>query len=348
MNVEEKIVKSFATPEGCHLVVENAKGTIVVQGWDRLETEVVAVRHQEGAEVEITQDGNEVIARTKKAGNGGEQGIGQVLNWLTPNRTPVVDYTVHVPYASDVKLKNVNGPIHVKQTRGKVRVNNVDGPVTVEGIDGDVRAETVNGALHVVQLKGAADLKTVNGEMDVRESSLLKLAAQTVNGNVKIAATLDDNGQYTFNTVNGNCELLVPADFRARVSAHGVNLHVECTQPAQSIKRQFGSWNGTIGTGQEGEPAAEITFNTVNGHLRIDNGGPTTEPATEYVAKTETPPEAPEPPKPPKPPETAPTPVEVKVAAAPTDAETKSQLEVLQMVERGEISVEEAVQLLGE
>ena len=71
------------------------------------------------------------------------------------------------------------------------------------------------------------------------EGSLAKLSVQTVNGNTKIAATLDDDGQYTFKTVNGNCELVLPADFRARVSANGVNLHVDCAQPAQSVRRQF-------------------------------------------------------------------------------------------------------------
>jgi hypothetical protein len=346
--LEENIVKTFATPEGCHLVVENVKGKIVVQGWDQPQTEVVAVRHQEWAEVEIAQDGDKVIARTRNAHGNGGHGIGRWLSRFASGRTPTVDYTVHVPQASDVQLKNVKGPIEVQQTQGKVRVQNVDGPVTVEGGDGDVRAETVNGALRVVQCRGAADLKTVNGELDLQESTLSKLSAQTVNGNCKVAATLDEGGQYTFNTVNGNCELLLPSDFRARVSAHGVNLHVDCTQPAQSIHRQLGNWKGIIGPDQDTEPTTEITFHTVNGHLQIDNTGPAAASAAPFVAKAEPLSEPPEPPEHSEPPES----VEVKVdesspgSQATDEPQSASQLEILQRVERGEISVEKAVKLL--
>jgi hypothetical protein len=339
--MEERIERTFATPDKCRLVVENVKGKIVVEGWDRPETEVVALRHQEWAEVEIVQDGNKVIARTK-----GERGPGNWRNWFNGDRTPVVEYTVHVPHTCKLKLKNVNGPIHVKQIKGKVRVNSVDGPVVLEAVAGDAQAETVNGELKATQLEGEAQLKSVNGKLSVQGGSLHEFSAHTVNGKVEVAATLDAAGHYAFHTVNGSCELNIPSDFRAQVSAQGINLNVECAQPAQSVKRTFGSWTGTIGPDGADAPAAEITFQTVNGHLRINNDGQAAEPAAEVVAKAEAP-AAPS--EPPTPPEAEATPVEVKVAEAPVAApQDKSQLEILQMVERGEITVQEAVELLGD
>lgn len=332
--MEERIEKTFSTPDGCDLVVENVKGQIVVQGWDRPETQVVAMRHQDSAEVEIAQDGNKVIARTRS-----EQGPLQWLEWLTRGRTPTVDYTVHVPIASDLKLKNVSGPIEAAGVQGRVRVNNVDGPATLTHISGSVKAETVNGPVQTSHLQGKAKLKTVNGRLSVEDSALDDLAAETVNGEIKIAATLDPQGRYAFNTVNGNCHLILPSDFRAQVSAHGVNLRVDCKLPSESVQRQFGNWQGTIGTGQG--PMADIAFNTVNGHLHIDNAGRVPEPA---AAATSTAPEPPEPPQPPEPPL---EPVEVKVAGT-ANKEHRSQAEILGMVERGEISVDEAIELLKE
>jgi hypothetical protein len=346
--MKETIEKSFATPDGCQLLIENVKGEIAVQGWDRPETRVIAVRHQDWVDVEIVQDGNKVSARTRAAHGDGEHGIAQWLNWLTPGRTPTVDYDVRVPHASDIRVKNVNGPIQVERTQGKVRVNNVDGSTTVQGVDGDLRAETVNGALHVAEFRGAADLKTVNGAMDLQKGNVSKLSAQTVNGNITISAALDEDGEYTFNTVNGSCKLHVPADFRASVTAQGVNLHVDSAQPEQSIRRQFGNWRGTIGPEQESEPAAQISFHTVNGHLSIDNAGAAAEVSTPYVAKADASPEPPEPPPPSEPGVT----VEVKTGQTPSSEERagepqpKSQLEILQMVERGEMTVDEAAQLL--
>ena len=42
--MEERIEKTFETPEGCDLVVKNVRGEITVEGWDQPTTEVIAIR----------------------------------------------------------------------------------------------------------------------------------------------------------------------------------------------------------------------------------------------------------------------------------------------------------------
>jgi len=177
--MEEQIKKTFATPEGCDLVVENIQGRIDVKGWDRPETEVVAVRHQEWAEVEIHQEGRRVVARTED-----ERGPGGVLSWFGIKRVPAVDYTVHVPHASNLRLKSVNGPMHVAQVHGEIRTNNVDGSVTLDSIADQVICETVNGSVRAVHLEGEARLKAVNGKLQVQGGKLSGLTAEAVNGQI--------------------------------------------------------------------------------------------------------------------------------------------------------------------
>ena len=344
--MQERIEKAFETPQGCDLVVENVRGEITVEGWDHPKTEVIAVQRKGEAEIEITQDGRKVIARTKYEDNGSGW-----LNWLTKGSSPTVDYMVRVPVASAVKLKNVNGPISVSQVRGQVRINNVDGTASLNAVSGEIQAETVNGTLTTVDLEGSAKLSAVNGKLEVTNGTLNGLHANTVNGAIKVSAALAAEGEYTFHTVNGSCHLSVPPDFQARVSAHGVNMSVDCQVPTQSVKRSFGNWKGTIGPGDG--PVAEVRFNTVNGRLSIHGGDQVAEAATEthptgateFIAKVEVEPAPPEPPAPPPPPPPA-KPIEVKVAKEPPAEETKSQAEILQMIERGEISVEKALKLL--
>lgn len=346
--MEEKIEKTFDTPEGCDLVVENVRGEIIVEGWDRPETEVIAIHRKGKAEIEITQDGRKVIARTKH-----ERQAFAWLDWLTKGDAPVVDYTVRVPVTSNIKLSNVNGPIGASQVQGRVKVNNVDGSASLHAISGEIKAETVNGSLKASKLEGTAKLNTVNGKMEVAGGTLTGLKADTVNGSIAVQATLSSEGSYSLHTVNGSCHLTVPPEFRARVSAHGINMSVDCQIPSESVSRRFGSWEGTIGTGDG--PTAEIHFDTVNGRLRIDNGEMPAE-AEPFVAKAKAPESAPEPPAPPVPPEPPTESIEVKVTDSPPDdappaKETparKTQHEILQMIERGEISVEDAVKLLQE
>ena len=334
--MEEKIEKTFETPEGCDLVVKNVRGEIKVEGWDQPTTEVIAIRRKGKAEIEIFQEGRQVTARIKDEQNG----LG-VLAMFTKGSIPVVDFRVRVPISSNAQLTNVNGTIRATQISGKCKINNVDGSAVLDRVTGEIHVETVNGTLETKEISGSADLKTVNGKMKVRGETLDHLHAHTVNGDIRIAATLDGSGDYGFHTVNGSCKLYVEPSFRAHVSAHGVNLSVDCQLPSESVSRKFGRWEGTIGTGDG--PLAEVAFHTVNGKLRILTDGEgeaftakaeTAEPTTEPVAvKVE------------EPVEPATEQIEVKVdEPAPAPEQTKA--EILQMVERGEISVEEAIKLL--
>jgi hypothetical protein len=332
----EQICKVFDTPVGGKLIVENFKGSITVTGWDRLQTEIAVTPHQDGTEVEISQHDGTIIARTKT-----EQGPGKWLNPFGGSRTPRVDYVVSAPSETDLELKNVEGPIAVHGSEGEIRIHTVDGKVTIEEAEGDVQAETVNGALLANRLRGKAQLKSVNGKLTLEDGALSSLTAQTVNGKIRAAATWDTDAQISLHTVNGDCMLVVPVDFRAKASAHGVNVSVTIGE-GETVLRQFTGWRGAIGPEGDLEPQAEIAFHTVNGHLHIDNSGAATGSAERSVKVTpET--EAPSPPT---------TFSEFKAPQAPSGeapadaAPPKTQLDVLQMVERGEISVEQALEIL--
>lgn len=341
--MQDTIRKIFDSAANSHLVVENVKGPITVSGWDRPQIEVAATPHQDWVKVEICQQEDKVVARTKT-----EQDAGKWMNWFDGSRTPHVEYTANVPYACDLEIKNVEGPIHIAQCSGKIHVHNVDGQVTLDHTKGDIHVDTVNGPLLATHLQGDAKLKTVNGKLTLQESALSGLSAQTVNGKIKAAAAWDADAQISLHTVNGDCDLTVPADFRAQASAHGVNVSVTCPQ-AKTVNRQFSGWHGTIGpkdTQSDKEPKAKITFHTVNGHLRINDDRAPAGTTTQFAKRASED-------EPPVVVKTASEPVQVKVSPMPpqeaqVDAEQpKTQLEILQMVERGEITVQEAVEILG-
>jgi hypothetical protein len=166
-----------------------------------------------------------------------------------------------------------------------------------------------------------------------------------VNGQIKADAAWDADAQIDLHTVNGDCDLTVPAGFSAKASARGINVSVTDPQ-GKTITRQFSGWQGTIGpktTSTDGEPRAEIAFHTVNGHLRM-HSGPATATATQYAKQAAGAPSTPVEPEA--------EPVQVKVAQAPPQQapqEAKSprtQLEILQRVERGELTVQEAIERL--
>jgi hypothetical protein len=337
----ESIHKTFDMPGYSRLVVENIQGPITVTGWDRPQIEVYATPDQGQVEIAIEQHDDTVVARTRV-----EKGQGRWKNWFDGKHSPRVEYAVSVPHATDLKIKNVEGPISVSRCAGIIRIDNVDGKVALDHAKGDIQVETVNGALSATHIQGDPRLKTVNGKLSVRESKLSGLSAHTVNGKITAAATWHPDAQISLHSVNGDCELTVPADFRAQASAHGINFSVT-TGNGETINRQFSGWNGTVGPQTDlsaGPPQANISFHTVNGHLRIDHSAPSAATKTQFVKQAPADPGATG--------ETKAEPVQVKVAQEPADAAPlknkgrKSQLEILQMVERGEMSVQEALEIL--
>ena len=113
-----------------------------------------------------------------------------------------------------------------------------------------------------------------------------------------------------------------------------VNGGVECELPhkttASEMRPAFSRWEGTINGG-----GAAISFRTVNGRLRLKASGETAveaKPAAQAAAS-----------------EVAPAPPatqaasEAAAAAATQSESASSTMEVLRAVERGEISVDEAM-----
>jgi len=315
----QEIDELFNTPEGCDLVVENVDGRIEITGWDTPQTRVVAVKHSDRPRVEITQDGRKVIARTHL-----EHGF---LNWFKSNGA--VDYTIYVPHQSNVKVRHVNGPTHIVQIDGFLDLDGVNGSIYAGQIDGKVQIHTVSGSVSVEALCGSAQLNAVNGKLEVKESALRSLSGETVNGEIQIHATLNPEGHYHLKTVNGSCILSVQDNLYARVSANGINMSVSTSLPTQSVEKHFGHWRGIIGSGDG--PQAEICFETVNGSLQINNG---------HQIDVGVPSAPPTPPTPDF------EPITVKVEGKTSPQGPKTKTEVLEMIERGEITVEEALKLL--
>jgi len=82
-----------------------------------------------------------------------------------------VDFTVKVPYATNLNVSTVNnGAITIDNVSGFLKINNVNGGVTVKNAKGTTQAHTVNGNILVNYLsnpKEASSYKTINGEIRI-------------------------------------------------------------------------------------------------------------------------------------------------------------------------------------
>lgn len=325
--MDERIERVFDTGAEAQVNVENVHGAVVVEAWDQPQVHIVAVRRGEEAQVIIEGEGAWVNARTETDRETG------FFGWGGKETQAEVEYMLRVPRATRLTAKTVKGPVQVSGLRGTVEVSSVHGPVVVTDCEGAVRAQATNGHVELSQVAGQVEVYTANGGIAVRGGQAQSLTAETVNGVISVGP-LASGSDIRARTVNGELALTLASGVAAELEATGVMLRTHFETPNQPATTGRGGWRGVVGDGQ---PSAHVTYSTVNGTLVVRGDGVATTTAT--VASAAWQPAAPPPPPPPPP--TAPPP---PPAAA---ARPKTNMEILAAVDRGEISVEEAVKLMS-
>lgn len=363
---EERIERIFETGMSAEVNVSNVEGSIEIQGWDRPEVQIVAVKHGDDGRttVEIDAEGAQVWARTRTA-----EGVRSLFGWLRRSEEVMtVHYTARVPYGSTVAAIGISGPIHVVGIENSLDVHSVNGNITLEDLAGDISAATVNSSIEGRRLDGELAVETVSGQVELLDSRLTivkaqsvdgsiratgqidQLRAEAVNGAVHLTSSLHPEGQYSLKTVNGSFHLAVPPDTACDIDAEGLNVDVACELPNTVEEQRWGSWSGRVNDGG----GAQIKFNTVNGTLRLTaEEAPVTAAPEKPIEETaaEPAPAVPEPPAEPTPP-TPESPIEAEpageefVGVKEEIAPSFSKMDVLKAVERGELTVEQALEHL--
>jgi DUF4097 and DUF4098 domain-containing protein YvlB len=167
--------------------------------------------------------------------------------WQFYNYKVKFDYNIEVPTGAELILKTVNGgEITVKGTGGTYDVRHVNGAITMENISGSGGVHSVNGPIKVSYSRNPSQpskFNTVNGAIEVRLQSPL-------------------NADLRFKTLNGH----IYSDFD--VNALPANVGTTETKNGKFIYRSDRMQSGRVGTG-----GPELTFETVNGNIRLQTKG---------------------------------------------------------------------------
>jgi hypothetical protein len=160
---DETFKQTYPLPPGGNFQLENVNGSVQVDGWDRDEVEVSAIktsqsdqRDVELVKIEVCRTPGQIAVHTRyPKGEGVEV---------------AVEYHVHVPFR--VLLGNVE---------------TVNGSVIVRGVDGSGALRSVNGNVEVTNSTGRFSEKTTNGNVRLELRQLSDggpMNLETVNGSV--------------------------------------------------------------------------------------------------------------------------------------------------------------------
>jgi hypothetical protein len=216
----------YPLTSGGSFVLENVNGSVQVDGWDRDEVEVSAVKsgtneardvQQVKIEVDNSTPGQIAVHTRYPKGEGAEV---------------AVEYHVHVPYRvllgcvgtvnGSVIVRGVEGGGELRSVNGNIEVSNSSGRFSEKTTNGDIRLElrqlmaggpmnleTVNGSVLVGLPAGAhADLKVLSMNGDVYSELPVLRGAGTLAPHAFKAKLGTGGGEISVRTVNGGIRLL--------------------------------------------------------------------------------------------------------------------------------------------
>jgi hypothetical protein len=239
--------------------VDNINGTIEIIGDNgttmRVEGEKI-IRAEDQAELErakreVTLDINEKDGVAQLYVNGPFRGHDHASDdhgfHDNTDRHYEVTYnlTVHVPHATELRLRSVNGAIKSEQTTGKFDVHGVNGSVNMNSMAGSGSVHTVNGGVTV----------------SFAENPKAPSEFQTVNGRIEATFMPNLSANVHVKTVNGG----------AFTDFDGTSLAAEPATPdrrnGRTVIRADRATHLRIGNG-----GPELNFQTVNGSISIRKG----------------------------------------------------------------------------
>lgn len=314
----ETFEQTFSVSGNPTIKVGNIRGKIDVYPGDPGQVHVTAVKYSDSGlsdrtEIRMFQnEDGDVIIETKYENS--------VFGWLGFLQHPArVEYTVVVPPECQLYANSVSGEAHVRDLTGTLKVNSVSGAVYADNLSGTLTLHTVSGKMEGKHLSGPLTLDSVSGKVVLMESNLPTLKANTVSGNLTLETPLGE-GPYRVDSVSGKLTLIVPENANCTATVNSVSGNIRTNLPNAEVWK-----NGAPGARHQrvkvGQGGPEISLHSVSGALHILT-------PEAFAADGQSPAKT------------------VDAPTSPAPQPQPSQMDILERIARGELSVEDGLHAL--
>jgi len=187
--ISKEFNQTYPLQAGGSFELQNVNGTVDVQGWDRDEIEVHAVKTAKHKESDLELVSIDVDAKRESV---------SVMTRYPQNEgvEVAVEYTIHVPHRAHVEhLGTVNGTLRISGDEAVEDLRTVNGNIEVYEAGGAVHAHSTNGNVHLELVR----LRDKNGAL-----------AETTNGSVLLAVPADMQANLEVRCLNGNFSSELP------------------------------------------------------------------------------------------------------------------------------------------
>ncbi|HEX8068621.1 MAG TPA: DUF4097 family beta strand repeat-containing protein [Pyrinomonadaceae bacterium] len=251
--LREEFHQTYPLAAGGRVALHNINGSVRVQGWERNEVRLDAVKSAykrerlEEARIEVNAAADSVDIRTRYPDRSLTYTDEEPRRYDNP---ATVEYTLSVPRGARLQ-----------------EIELINGSLDLADLSGDIHASSINGKVTARNLAGEAKLSTINGPLEAAY------------------AQLPADRPVSLNSVNGIVTLVLPSDVNASVKANTVHGSIS-NDFGLPVRR--GRYVGADLAGQLGSGGPRIRLSNVNGtiHVRHASDGRPLSPATNQLPAT--------------------------------------------------------------
>ncbi len=301
----ETIEKTFSCPDSPHLTLSNIRGSVKIQPGDNGAIAVTAARHNDSGDEENTRiEISQADDGSVKIHTRYDQMGFRFFRKWHPCK---VDYEVLVPKECSLKVRGVSNSATIEGISGELDISTVSGDLECRSLTGQLIIKTVSGDVRGEAISASAGLNTVSGNISLKNSDFPALRGVTVSGDLVIETPLGD-GPYDFKSVSGDIKLDISPVDGATVSSSSLSGDVRTSLPFSRTNQSRNHRKIEIKGG-----GVEINHSSVSGDLFLD--GEINNGASENMSEE-----------------------------IPSENRSQTPSDILERVDRGELSVEKALQ----
>ena len=273
-------------------------------------------------------------------------------------RRSSLDVEVEVPRRARISIESASADIDGTGMVGRTKFRTASGDVDLREVSGDLEIDAVSGTVNVDGLEPlGVRCRTISGDCAIRAPRLSRAEVETTSGDVRLDALLEGSGPFEVRTVSGDATIV--GRMGVRVDARTVTGDIRSDLPHR-MDSGAGHKRMTVGDG-----VTTLAFKSVSGDLRVvaprDVSGAVSGSRTAGPRPPMAPGEAALPIKPglPEAPEMPDVPAMPDLDLPDEDPDIEpisgqeagrevARLDILQALERGELSVEAAMKRLAD
>ena len=269
----EAIDKTLDVSSSGLVRVENVRGRIAVDGWDRDQVQVVGTLDDQTKSFTFETSGATTTVRVETPDNL-HRGEGSKL-------------VIHVPKASRVRADLVSAALHLTNLEGGVDGKTVSGDIDAADVGDRIELATVSGDIRLTHGSGPTSISSVSGDIEAAADSaeikistvsgkarvtssarVRELTMHSVSGDLEVGASLADGAHVKGSTTSGGIRFAINPNAGVVVelkTAAGGGIRNTLTQdkPNRSISGAQ-TLDLTLGNGQGG-----VELTTVSGRVEL-------------------------------------------------------------------------------